>query len=151
MLKIILFLVIFVGGISYGLTKLTPKLPQQASFAAGKLPDPKLDGDYKGSALFTGPWKGKTFNSKKQTGENLVFNNGKVVKMFPFKSYEGNGIHDPKVKVLDLDYNISGNPFYIKPILDEVVQTNKNHYLGKLNLRLIPNHPFTLGFFTLEK
>jgi hypothetical protein len=39
----------------------------------------------------------------------------------------------------------------VRPILDEVVQTGKDAYFGKLELRLIPGYPFTLLFFDLNK
>ncbi len=151
MIKIIAILIILVSGVSIGLTKLSKMLPQQHEFVSGKVPDPKPNGDYKGKAIVTGPWQGKTFDASKSAGINLIKSKGSVTKQFPFKTSVDTGLKDQNVKVLRLDYNLDANPFWLKPVEDELVQTGKNQYLGKLNYRLIPNHPFTFGFFTLEK
>ncbi len=111
------------------------------------------------------PWKGKYFY--KNYGDNLLPN---VTEIFlrlpfgkniigkkekngfhalPFKTYIAKGLKDDK-KVFRLDYNLSKNPKFIKTVIDELVQTGKNEYLGKAYLKE-KNDYRLLGFFKLRK
>ncbi len=120
----------------------------QDLFVKGALPNPSLDGDYKGSANFnTGPWRGKTFDQKTATGANLF----RYTTRFPFKTYAGKGIRDKELDVLKLDYNLPQNPFWLRIVIDEIVQVAPEKYLGKAHILLIPEHPFTVTYFTLVK
>lgn len=121
-------------------------------FLAGKVPSPLPSGIYKGSV--TGidvPWKGKSFNKEKQTGINVLEDNGKKIEKFPFKTYIGKGIMDKNLDVFKIDYNISQNPFWLRIILDEIVEVKKNTYLGKVHIVLPLGIIFSLGYFNLEK
>lgn len=53
--------------------------------------------------------------------------------------------------VLKIDYAIPANPFWLRFILDEIVETEPGKLLGKVHIHLLPDLNFTLGFFTLEK
>ncbi len=120
---------------------------REAIFLKGTFPDPLPNGFYNGTIDRKVSWHGKKFNSLKAEGIN-VFDNG---EKYSFITYEGKGLADKNLEVLKIDYNISGNPFWLKFILDEIVQITPNQYLGKLHIRLIPGLPFSLGYFWLKK
>jgi len=121
----------------------------QKLFLSGKLPNPKLDGFYKGS--ITGQtnlsWNGKVFNAQASSGINKINDSEK----YKFKTFTGKGLQDKNLEVLKLEYNIPGNPFWLRTVLDEIVETKPGVYLGKTHVRIIPGFPFTLGYFNLEK
>ena len=148
---IILFCIIayLIGG--FLITSIRKSQAEQFLFTKGTYPDPELNGNYKGSAEAQANWIGKSFDSKNNTGINR-FSEGLVEeKRIEFKTYQGKGLMDPDVDVLKIDYNIEENPFYIKWILDEIVQVSPGKYLGKVHLRLIPFLPITIMYFELEK
>ena len=128
------------------------KEPNQHEFEKGKMPNPKLDGKYQGSMGFNTSWVGKKFDAQNSTGIN-VFRNKKGVERdaYPFKTYAGRGLFDDNVFVLKIDYNVKGNPFWIKWIVDEIVEVNRGEYLGKMHLKLIPGFPFSVLYFELKK
>jgi len=109
-------------------------LPNQALFSKGKFPDPLPDGDMQGHAIYQASWLGKSFTAKH----------------IPFITYKGYGVNDPELEVLKIDYNIPGNPIYLRFILDEIVEVAPGQYLGKLHVRIIPFLPFTIEYFTLS-
>lgn len=122
---------------------------EQQKFLKGNLPKPKPDGFYKGNEQ-TGigkNWRGKTFNQQAQTGVN-TFTDG---ERYTFKTYESTGLRDHDTKVLRIDYNQPGNPWWLKFIVDEIVEVKPNNYLGKVHLKVIPNLPFTLMYFELSR
>ncbi len=125
---------------------------KHAEFLKGSVPTPALDGFYKGSANFyTGPWRGKKFDAKNLSGIN-VFESGDITReRFPFKTSTGRSTGDSELVVLKIDYDIPQNPFWLRPILDELVEVAPGKYLGTMNLRLIPSFPFRLVYFELEK
>jgi len=124
------------------------KDPRQREFTNGHLPDPLPDGFYNGVVRgYTGSWIGKTFNLAATTGINN-FSDGNT--LYPFAFYPGTGLRDPNTSVLKIDYNQPGNSFWIRMVVDEVVETQPGAYLGKIQLRLLGFH-FTLGYFTLNK
>lgn len=124
--------------------------PSQDVFIKGTLPNPAPNGPYKGVADgYLGSWKGKKFDAATATGINLFDNNGQTVEQYKFKTYTGKGLKDDK-DVLKIDYNVPGNPFWLKFIVDEVVQTAPNTYLGKVHLQLLPGIVFTITYFHLS-
>ena len=135
--------------------------PNQSVFAAGALPNPKPDGFYQGSVGFKTSWLGKKFFAENSTGVNVIAVKAKKksantesaseVDKYPFKTYTGPGLFDQKLFVQKIDYNVKGNPFWIKWILDEIVQIGPDHYLGKMQLRIIPGLPFSVLYFELKK
>lgn len=133
-------------------TQKTNFSPRQKIFIKGTIPHNLPDGFYKGSVPgYELVWVGKEFDRENQTGINVLSIRGKTSKRYPFKMYIDKGIHDKNLGVIKIDYNISQNPVWLRPILDEIVQTDTNTYLGKVSLRLIPGFPFSLGFFYLKK
>ncbi len=119
----------------------------QKLFLSGKIPSPRPDGLYKGSVSFKTSWQGKKFNASSLSGINLI--SGK--EQYPFKTYIGKSLADINLDVFKIDYNIPQNPFWLKFILDEIVEISPNHFLGKVHLKLIPGLPFSLGYFSLER
>lgn len=124
--------------------------PGQKVFLSGKIPA-KPDGTYKGSVrnLKTN-WIGKSFHAKDSTGINNFKEGKNTIEKYPFKTYIGRGIQDTHKDVLKIDYNVSGNPWWLRCILDEVVETEPNNLLGKLHIRILPGVAFTLGYFNLS-
>lgn len=121
-------------------------------FLKGKIPNELPDGFYKGHARgYTGPWQGKTFSRKTHTGANVFANDAKQITMYPFTTSVGTGLQDKHHQVIKIEYNNPQNSFWVRMILDEIVEIKPNVYLGKINVRLIPFLPFSIGYFTLEK
>ncbi|MEK6823351.1 MAG: hypothetical protein AABY13_05955 [Nanoarchaeota archaeon] len=123
----------------------------QKEFLKGTVPTPLPSGLYRG--IFRGHatgWKGKYFDAKKSAGINIFRRGGKLVRVYPFHTYVDRGLRD-HVRVIKIDYNIRTNPFWLRLVLDEIVQVRKGKFLGKLQLRIIPHIPFTLLYFRLEK
>lgn len=138
------------------------KEPNQHDFSHGSVPSPKPDGFYQGHAGFDSRWVGKKFNAENSTGINVFKSKSKdepasaqgsgvAKEKYPFVTSVGTGLFDEKLFVLKIDYNIKGNPFWIRWILDEIVQVAPNEYLGKMHIRLIPGFPFSVLYFELKK
>ncbi len=156
-LKLSSFIVLFVVSfilfvlIVFGLYK-TYKVEHsknQAAFRGGKLPEPLPDGFYKGN-LFKGlgaNWQGKVFDQAQHTGINQ-FSDG---QRFVFKTYQAQGLRDRNTTVLRIDYNQKGNPWWLHFVVDEIVEVEPGHYLGKVHLKIIPGLPFTVSYFELSK
>ena len=135
--------------------------PNHREFLHGKLPNPKPDGFYRGNIGFEVSWIGKKFDGEHETGINLFENKkarhnsapgfGIVHEKYPFATSVGRGLFDEKLFVLKIDYNVKGNPFWIRCILDEIVEIAPNKYLGKMHLRIIPGFPFSVLYFELKK
>ena len=126
--------------------------PNQQEFLAGKIPHPKLAGLYQGSMGFDVAWVGKKFNAQGDTGINLIKNKkGEILEKYPFKTYAGKGLFDENNFVLKIDYNVKGNPFWVKWIVDEIVEVAPNEYLGKMHVKIIPGFPFSILYFELKK
>lgn len=152
--KILQFIGAFVGGLGLlallyltFLSLLNQRVgnPSQQAFLKGKKPG-ELSGFYKGTASVKTTWKGKEFDSSTHMGINVL----RDTKKYPFKTYTGIGLQD-NIEVLKIDYNIKDNPFWVRLILDELVETAPNKYLGKAMIRIIPGFPFTVLFFNLSK
>jgi len=146
-----LLLIIFLIFVAYRVYT-TQHGTQQAEFLAGKLPAEMPDGLYKGSSEFgaNNPWKGKKFDRAAQTGINEVTISGRTAEKFPFKTYTGVGIVDTQLQVIKIDYDIPQNPWFVKIVLDEIVQTAPGHFLGKVNLR-VAGLVLPVGYFGLGK
>lgn len=124
--------------------------PNQARFNQGAIPQPMPDGDYKGSVNgYSGSWIGKTFDAKTATGRNRMQAPQGIELKYPFRTWIGPGVADA-VQVVKIDYDIPENPMWLRGILDEIVQVEPNHFLGKVHLRLGPAH-LTVGYFELRK
>ncbi len=144
-----LFFILITGLLIFGALRTwgVQNSPNQKLFLGGRVPNPKPDGLYKGSVGFRTTWQGKKFDASSSTGLNLINNN----EVYPFKTYVAKGLLDNKQDVFKIDYNISKNPLWLRFILDEIVETGPNQYLGKVHLKIIPGISFSLGYFKLEK
>jgi hypothetical protein len=121
-------------------------------FLTGALPLPFPDGAYHGTVPgYRVSWLGKKFNATDHSGINL-FTNGKggFSEKYRFKTYTGAGLKDNKVNVVKIDYDIPENPFWLRWILDEIVEVTPGRYLGKMIIRL-PGFSFAPIYFTLAK
>jgi hypothetical protein len=149
-LAILLLGIIILGFVR---TRKTQSSKNQEAFLAGTLPSPAPDGEYNGTITdYKGSWRGKEFTSSQSRGINRFEDEpGVFNKRHPFKTETGVGIRDKQTQVFKIDYNISGNAFWAKPVLDEIVQVGDNEYLGKIHYRLIPGMPFSIGYFRLKK
>ncbi|MDB5195323.1 MAG: uncharacterized protein JWO84_507 [Parcubacteria group bacterium] len=109
------------------------------------------DGLYAGSlAGPSGTWKGKRFDREAHRGVNIFATpSGLDAEKYPFTVSVGPGTHD-SISVIRIDYNVAANPFWLRPVLDEIVEVAPGQYLGKLELRVLPGYPFTLLFFNLS-
>ncbi len=143
----LLLAVIFVGYMFFH-TYRAENSESQKLFLTGKFPSPLPDGFYKGTTEISQKgWEGKTFFSTRSTGINTFQGEQK----FPFVTSQGKGLTDPELEVVKIDYKNGKNPFWVAPVLDEIVQVAPGKYVGKIHYRLIPGFPFVLGYFQLEK
>ena len=108
------------------------------------------NGFQKGTAdFYKGSWQGKTFDTKTNTGINNFGTGAEATQKYPFNTSLGKGLRDGDLDVVKIDYDNGKNPFWVSPVLDEIVQVAPGEYLGKIHYRLIPGFPFTLGYFRL--
>jgi hypothetical protein len=120
-------------------------------FLNGKVPNNLPDGLYKGKVTgLETSWQGKKFNSKENSGINVFKNDEKLSDKYPFKLYKANGLQD-NIEVIKIDYNLPENPLWLRFIVDEIVETENNKYLGKLHIKLASGLVASLGYFSLEK
>jgi hypothetical protein len=152
---VLILVAIFLIAIAVGLyrTYKTQHSSNAKLFLAGSLPNPAPDGFYKGNVRgYSGAWQGKKFDASSLTGVNIYLKPDQITEEhYPFSTYTGEGLRDKSIQVLKIDYAKANNPFWVKMILDEVVETEPGHYLGKIHLRLLPGISFAIGYFTLEK
>jgi ABC-type glycerol-3-phosphate transport system permease component len=144
----IIFLTIigFIWTIGSSFTK-NQKIFEQGSLL-GMIPD----GRYRGSIDFPQKsWIGKKFDREHNSGVNIVSLFGKESERFPFVTRIEKGTHDGELDVLTLDYDVSGNPWWLRRVKDEVVEVAPGKYIGKVHVRFFPGYPFTVGFFNLER
>jgi hypothetical protein len=143
-------------------------------FVGGRAPDPLPDGFHPGEAhvLFDKrtPWLGKSFDAKNQIGFNIFTPLGARILKFAsplyqkfsvneegntrayyFKTYVGKGKKDVNTDVLKLDYDMPENPFWIRAILDEVVEVAPQQYLGKIHVKVLPGFFISIGYFGLRE
>lgn len=149
---IIIFLVLIIAG--FILTQKNQRHVYQKEFLSGKMPEILPDGFFKGTAPhgYYGSWRGKKIDAKTATGTNVFFTAGRGEEdKYHFKIYKDKGLEASGLTALFMDYALPENPFWARPILDEMVEIAPGKYLGKIHLRLIPGFPFTLGYFRLEK
>ncbi|MDF2459337.1 MAG: uncharacterized protein K0S79_1753 [Nitrospira sp.] len=151
---IVLVVIALVGGLAYGCyrTLLSEGSPKQDAFLKGTFPSPLPVGLLKGSVDgLQVSWKGKKLNADTQTGINIFAGEAGEEERYPFKTYQAKGLRDPEVNVLRIDYELPGNPFWLRRITDEIVEVENGKYLGKVHLRILPGYPFTMGYFRLEQ
>jgi hypothetical protein len=124
----------------------------QQLFRQGAADTTTLDGEYTGRVTgYEGRWQGKTFFRQDSRGINRFQESGSIVNKYPFKTYLGKGLRDPDLNVIKLDYNQSGNPWWLRFIVDEIVMSAPDTYLGKVHIHVAPGITFSMGYFTLTK
>ena len=141
-------------------------------FRAGTVPDPRPNGRYAGELIALDmapgltqffqwltnqwmPWRGKSFESTQQRGDNIFtrvsyplarlfnplyrgfVNDGpKTYRGSAFRTYTAPGLFDTDRTVLKIDYDLKENPgLTVRRVLDELVQLDENLYLGKAHIR----------------
>ena len=143
-------------------------------FVAGCVPQSAPDGFYQGAAhIFFDkqtPWLGKSFVAADNFGFNIFMPKGaallKILAPF-YKKFRQNengdtdafyfqtrteaGIKDKNVEVIKLDYDAPENPFFVRIILDEIVEIAPDEILGKIHLKVFPRFFSTIGYFGLKK
>lgn len=156
-LGIIITLIICILGILYlfGMMR-TYKMEhgdKQDKFVKGSADISSLDGDYTGVAhgLDNTSWKGKSLHAADQSGINRIKQSDELLKKYPFKFFVRKGLRDKNMDVIVLDYNQPGNPWWLKYIVDEMVEVSSQEYLGKVHVQVTSGIVFTLGYFTLSK
>ncbi len=117
------------------------------------------------------PWKGKTFDSSKSTGDNIFHKSSYLparilwplyrgymddgadtYRAFAFRTYVAPGRDDPDRQVLKIDYDIPANPmFSIRRVLDELVQIGDRFYLGKAHLKWWWGRWQLVAYFSLSE
>src|SRR5258708_3154617 len=132
----------------------------QNGFSKGKTPK-NLEGFYKGTlalvipkypieyfgnffSKFWLPWHGKTFTKNKGIN-NVSFG----ITAFSFSTKITKGIED-NINLLQLNYDVPENPSMIRKIIDELVEVEKNNYLGKAYLKEKDSYRL-VAFFRLMK
>lgn len=147
------------------------KTPQNLNgFYSGELlefrPENTVESIAKLILQFFVPWKGKVFEREKNRGDNIVptavasliqiVNKNLVGKKefggthaIPFKTSIENGLLD-KGKVLRLNYDLPINPPRIRKIIDELVEIEKNQFLGKAHF-VSGKDIRTVAYFRLTK
>jgi hypothetical protein len=153
-LALLIILVILSGLIVLSIRMLqTQSSLLQSDFLRGKVPDPAPEGLYHGTSPgYQGSWQGKSFNAAQSSGINIFRQaDGSTSQAYPFATRVGQGVTDPSVKVLKIDYNLPQNPLWLRHILDEIVEIEPGHYLGKLQLRVMGQVYFSAGWFELKK
>lgn len=117
------------------------------------------------------PWLGKTFDAAKQSGDNIFtrdsyplarfFNplyqgftleGADTYRGFAFRTYTAPGLMDPDRSVLKIDYDLDENPsLTVRRVLDELVQIDRDTYLGKAHLRWWWGRWQTVAYFVLTR
>lgn len=177
LLLIFFYVVIAAAGIfilGLLITLFVERSPYQQMFVRGNAPNPPPDGFYPGEAhvLFDKrtPWLGKSFDSQAKIGFNVFTPLGaRILKFlspfyqkfsrneegntraYYFRTYTGKGEKDSNIEVFKLDYDLAENPFWIRIILDEIIEIAPQQYLGKIHLKILPGFYATIGYFGLLK
>ncbi|MGE0130860.1 MAG: hypothetical protein AB7U82_22510 [Blastocatellales bacterium] len=156
------------------ITFIIERSPYQPMFVNGRAPNPGPDGFHPGEAhvLFDKktPWLGKQFDRQAQIGFNIFtplgarilkvasplyqkfsVNEEGATRAYYFKTYIGKGKKDVNTDVFKLDYDMPENPFWIRAILDEVVEIAPHEYLGKIHVRILPGFFVSIGYFGLRE
>ncbi len=155
-------------------TFLVGKSRRQGEFLLGTLPSEAPAAFYRGSAYLLGsgpvPWLGKSFEAENSKGFNIFtpkaaailklmtpfYRNFRVnaegnTDAYYFDTRTGPGFRDKRIQTFKLDYHSPENPFLIRIILDEIVETAPQEFLGKVHLKVFPGYYATIGFFGLHK
>lgn len=96
------------------------------------------------------PWRGKSFNpTSEDRGEGI---NRVVVdrfRLYRFETFIGKS-RAGDFDAVQLDYDLPENPFFIRPIKDEIRELRPNLYLGQAWLEIGKRAPLLALYFALE-
>lgn len=153
---LIIFALFLVGMfllLGYGRTYVVERQPEQTIFTKGAADVSGLDGDYVGVAHgYSGTtWQGKTVFGDTHSGINRFKYETGLATKYPFKIFTAKALRDDNKEIIKLDYNQLGNPWWLKYIVDEMVQVGPQEYLGKVHVKISKHIVFTLGYFSLSK
>lgn len=150
LIRLIFSLVILALALGFARTWQIENSEMGKQFASSSAPTVTLDGFYKGSVNLPVKvtWLGKKFNAADSSGVNVFESGSGESEMYRFKTVHG--LHGSNT-LLYIVYDIPENPFWIRPILDQLVEIAPGEYLGKLTVQIVPGYPFSLGFFKLSK
>ena len=110
------------------------------------LPEPvaRLARAWAGSSAFV--WRGKSFHPHDETrGEGINRVAVDRLRLYRFETSIGPSRAGP-FEALQLDYDLPENPFFIRPIKDELRQLREGLYLGQAYLRLRDRDALVLYF-----
>lgn len=96
------------------------------------------------------PWRGKSFTPGEEKGEgiNRVFSDR--LRLYRFETFIGRS-RAGEFDALQLDYDRPDNPFFIRPIRDEIRQLSPGLYLGQAWLEIGARPPTLVLYFGLEE
>ena len=153
LLVFLLLLIVLFVVLGYARTWTVEHSSEAGEFRAGTLPSSAPEGLYKGSVRgYQASWLGKKFDAASKTGINIFAAGGGATReQYPFVTSVGTDELDAAISVVRIDYDTPQNPFWLRPILDEIVEVAPGTYLGKLLVRIIPGHPFAFTYFRLQK
>ncbi len=145
-LKTAFVLAVVFLGLAFARTWQVENSENQKIMERSSAPSKPLEGFYEGTVSLPVKvtWTGKKFSAANSNGIN-VFEDG--VDRFPFKTAVGTV---GSSTVLNISYDLPENPFWIRIITDQLVETGPNRYLGKMTAHILPGFPFSLGFFRLS-
>lgn len=128
--------------------------PESSVFSTGSLPSPTPSGSLAGNH-FSGlgeNWQGKHFYASKNAGINNFKSKTTptvIEQRYPFKTSVKQGLRNKNQNVLQLNYDVAGNPLWLRLIKDEIVEVRPGHFQGKIHLK-VSFIVVTLGFFSLD-
>lgn len=117
------------------------------------------------------PWRGKLFDAASGRGYNIVSRDSLALTRllwpfyrgywddgpltlgaFAFRTCLASGLADPDRRVLRIDYDLAGNPqLVVRQTLDELVQLEEGHYLGRAYLTAWPGRWKVVAYFALGR
>lgn len=147
-LCIVIFLVTLVMGSRHWMTQHSD---QQTIFLTGTVPDELPDGLYNGEVSIQTQWQGKRFDGKTGTGVNLFRDGINAVKEdYNFVMDVGPSGIDQDFQVIKIDYDLPENPWWLRLVVDEIVEVEPGLYLGKIHVKVLPGVRVAVGFFELR-
>jgi hypothetical protein len=92
------------------------------------------------------PWRGKSFyGAEADHGHGINRVASDRLELFRFRTFVGPSLDDG-ADAVRLDYDHPGNPFFIRPIADEIREISERTYLGQAWLVLGDTKRFVLWF-----
>jgi len=96
------------------------------------------------------PWRGKSFRPLGETrGEGINRVLSDRIRLYPFQTSIGPS-RAGDFDAVQLDYDLPQNPFFIRPIKDEIRELRPGLYLGQAHLQL-GSGPRLVLYFGLER